>query len=94
MAVCVSVRGFTRPICQWANHVNIGPALQTTSKGFSGQEDWRANPNESLASGRVEFISFSIGEEDGTMIALVDLTNLLAEQFRAEDGGSSVSVRT
>jgi purine-binding chemotaxis protein CheW len=36
--------------------------LQTT-KGSSGQEDWRANPNESLTSGRVEFISFSIGEE-------------------------------
>jgi purine-binding chemotaxis protein CheW len=43
--------------------VNSEPALQTTSKGSSGQEDWRQNPNESLASGRVEFISFSIGEE-------------------------------
>jgi purine-binding chemotaxis protein CheW len=43
--------------------MNIEPASQTTSKGSSGQEDWRANPNESLTSGRVEFISFSIGEE-------------------------------
>src|SRR6202140_3488958 len=33
------------------------------TKGPLGQEDWRANPNESLASGRVEFISFSIGDE-------------------------------
>ena len=43
--------------------MNSQPALQTTSKGSTGQEDWRANPNESLTSGRVEFISFSIGEE-------------------------------
>ena len=43
--------------------MNSQPVLQTTSKGSSGQEDWRANPNESLTSGRVEFISFSIGEE-------------------------------
>jgi purine-binding chemotaxis protein CheW len=43
--------------------MNIDPASQATSKGSSGQEDWRANPNESLTSGRVEFISFSIGEE-------------------------------
>ena len=43
--------------------MNSEPSLQTTSKGSPGQEDWRANPNESLASGRVEFISFSIGEE-------------------------------
>src|ERR1700736_6249116 len=45
------------------NNVNIDPALQTTSKGSAGQEDWRANSNESLVSGRVEFISFSIGDE-------------------------------
>jgi purine-binding chemotaxis protein CheW len=44
-------------------NVNSAPALQTTSKGSSGQEDWRQTPNESLASGRVEFISFSIGDE-------------------------------
>jgi purine-binding chemotaxis protein CheW len=43
--------------------VNSEPAAQTNSKGAPGQEDWRANPNESLASGRVEFISFSIGAE-------------------------------
>ena len=43
--------------------MSIEPALQTTSKGSPGQEDWRANPNESLTAGRVEFISFSIGEE-------------------------------
>jgi purine-binding chemotaxis protein CheW len=43
--------------------VNREPALQTMTKGPLGQEDWRANPNESLASGRVEFISFSIGDE-------------------------------
>jgi purine-binding chemotaxis protein CheW len=46
-----------------ANNVKSEPAIQTTSKGSAGQEDWRANPNESLASGRVEFISFSIGDE-------------------------------
>ena len=39
------------------------PAIQATSKNSSGQDDWRSNPNEQLASGRVEFISFSIGEE-------------------------------
>jgi purine-binding chemotaxis protein CheW len=43
--------------------VNSQPALQTTSKGSPSHEDWRQNPNESLASGRVEFISFSIGNE-------------------------------
>src|SRR5258708_16942469 len=43
--------------------MNIEPSLQTTSKGSTSQEDWRANPDDSLASGRVEFISFSIGEE-------------------------------
>ena len=43
--------------------MNTEPALQTTSKSSSGQEDWRQNPNESLTSGRVEFISFSIGDE-------------------------------
>jgi purine-binding chemotaxis protein CheW len=43
--------------------VNIEPALQATSNGSLGQQDCRANPNESLASGRAEFISFSIGEE-------------------------------
>ena len=42
--------------------MNSQSVLQT-SKGSSGQEDWRANPNESLTAGRVEFISFSIGEE-------------------------------
>src|SRR3979411_1409429 len=43
--------------------MNGEPALQTTSKGSPGQEDWRQNPNESLTSGRVESISFSIGDE-------------------------------
>src|SRR6202035_1196831 len=43
--------------------MNSDAALQTTSKGSSAQEDWRANPDQSLTSGRVEFISFSIGEE-------------------------------
>jgi purine-binding chemotaxis protein CheW len=43
--------------------VNSEPAVQINSKGSAGQEDWRANPNESLTSGRVEFISFSIGDE-------------------------------
>jgi purine-binding chemotaxis protein CheW len=42
--------------------VNSEPAFQT-SKGTSGQEDWRASSNENVASGRVEFISFSIGDE-------------------------------
>jgi purine-binding chemotaxis protein CheW len=45
------------------NSMKVEAASQTTPKGSSGQEDWRANPNESLTSGRVEFISFSIGEE-------------------------------
>jgi purine-binding chemotaxis protein CheW len=53
----------TRPIIQRANSVNIEPPLQTTSKGSAGQDDWRARSHESAASGRVEFISFSIGEE-------------------------------
>src|SRR5258708_30277139 len=43
--------------------MNIEPSLQTTSKGSTSQEDWRASSSESSASGRVEFISFSIGEE-------------------------------
>src|ERR1700739_4505872 len=43
--------------------MNNEPALQARSKNSSGQDDWRSNPNEQLASGRVEFISFSIGEE-------------------------------
>ncbi len=34
-------------------------ALQTKASS----EDWRAKPGESATSGRVEFISFSIGEE-------------------------------
>lgn len=38
------------------------PALQSTAKATAGQEEGRAQP-ESVASGRVEFISFSIGEE-------------------------------
>jgi purine-binding chemotaxis protein CheW len=47
----------------WADIVSNEPALQATAKNSSGQDDWRSNPNEQLASGRVEFISFSIGEE-------------------------------
>jgi purine-binding chemotaxis protein CheW len=43
--------------------VNSEPALQTKPKGSASQEDWRANSSETLASGRVEFISFSIGDE-------------------------------
>ena len=42
--------------------MNSEPAFQT-SKGTSGQEDWRASSNETVASGRVEFISFSIGDD-------------------------------
>ncbi|SRR5579883_170764 len=45
------------------NSVSKEPALQATSKGSAGQDDWRSNHNESVSSGRVEFISFSIGEE-------------------------------
>jgi purine-binding chemotaxis protein CheW len=52
-----------QPIFDGANSVNIEPAQQATSKSSSGQEDWRANPSQSLTSGRVEFISFSIGDE-------------------------------
>jgi purine-binding chemotaxis protein CheW len=43
--------------------VNSETAPQTTSKSSAGQEDWRASSNQSLTSGRVEFISFSIGDE-------------------------------
>jgi purine-binding chemotaxis protein CheW len=43
--------------------MNSEPELQTSLKGYSSHEGWRTNPNESLASGRVEFISFSIGDE-------------------------------
>ena len=43
--------------------MNSDPALHNSSKGSPGQEDWRAKPNEFRTSGRVEFISFSIGEE-------------------------------
>jgi purine-binding chemotaxis protein CheW len=42
--------------------VSNEPALQSTAKVSAGQEDSRTKP-ESVASGRVEFISFSIGEE-------------------------------
>jgi purine-binding chemotaxis protein CheW len=45
------------------NSVSKEPAFQSTSKGAAGQDDWRQNPSEAFASGRVEFISFSIGEE-------------------------------
>ena len=41
-----------RPILEM-NSVNIEPALQATSTGSASQEDWRANPNESLTAGRV-----------------------------------------
>jgi purine-binding chemotaxis protein CheW len=43
--------------------MNSEPELQTSLEGYSSHEGWRTNPNESLASGRVEFISFSIGDE-------------------------------
>ncbi|HEY4403951.1 MAG TPA: chemotaxis protein CheW [Xanthobacteraceae bacterium] len=43
--------------------MNSEPALCNPSKESPGPEDWRANPKESPSSGRVEFISFSIGEE-------------------------------
>jgi len=46
----------------WTDIVSNEPALQSTAKAPAGQEDWRSKP-ESVASGRVEFISFSIGEE-------------------------------
>ena len=42
--------------------MNTEAAVQTNTKGAAGQDDWRSKP-ESVASGRVEFISFSIGEE-------------------------------
>jgi purine-binding chemotaxis protein CheW len=45
------------------NSVSNEPAFQSTQKGPAGQDDWRSNHSESIASGRVEFISFSIGEE-------------------------------
>jgi purine-binding chemotaxis protein CheW len=44
--------------CWWANIVN-----NESAKGAPGQDDWRSKPGESATSGRVEFISFSIGEE-------------------------------
>jgi purine-binding chemotaxis protein CheW len=39
------------------------PATQSTAAGSSNQDDWRTGPNGTAASGRVESISFSIGEE-------------------------------
>ena len=39
------------------------PASQSTAAGSSNQDDWRTGPNGTAASGRVESISFSIGEE-------------------------------
>ena len=42
--------------------MNIEPAPQTTSNS-SNQDNWRANPDGSTASSRVESISFSIGDE-------------------------------
>ncbi len=44
-------------------NVNSEPVSQTASKSSAGQEDWRASSNQSPTSGRVEFISFSIGDE-------------------------------
>jgi hypothetical protein len=58
-----------RPIFLRANGVNSEHALHTTSKGSSGQ--------------RVDFLSGLVTIE-GTMIALVDLPNLLAEQFQTQ----------
>jgi purine-binding chemotaxis protein CheW len=43
--------------------VNIEPALPTTSNNSSNHDNGRANPNGSVASSRVETISFSIGDE-------------------------------
>src|SRR3974390_225137 len=45
------------------NSVSNEPAIHASSKGSAGQDDWRSNQSESLGSGRVEVISFSIGEE-------------------------------
>jgi purine-binding chemotaxis protein CheW len=41
----------------------VSNEVASQSKNSPGAEDWRSNSNESAASGRVEFISFSIGEE-------------------------------
>jgi purine-binding chemotaxis protein CheW len=43
--------------------VSNEPAIQTATTSPSSQDDWRAGPNGAAASGRVESISFSIGEE-------------------------------
>jgi purine-binding chemotaxis protein CheW len=43
--------------------VNIEPALPATSNNSSNHDNGGANPSGSAASGRVETISFSIGDE-------------------------------
>ena len=45
------------------NSVSNEPSFQAASKSPNGQEDWRSNHSDTVTSGRVEFISFSIGEE-------------------------------
>jgi purine-binding chemotaxis protein CheW len=43
--------------------VNIEPARQSTPKSPLHQDDGRSTPDASVVSGRAEFISFSIGDE-------------------------------
>jgi chemotaxis signal transduction protein len=71
--------------------LNIESVQQTTAKGPAHHDGERSPGEGQAASSRVESISFSIGDEqygvlsglvtiEGTMIALVDLPNLLSEQ--------------
>jgi purine-binding chemotaxis protein CheW len=45
------------------NAVNTEPVQQTTAKAQGGQDNWRPAADGAAGSSRVEFISFSIGEE-------------------------------
>jgi purine-binding chemotaxis protein CheW len=61
-AVCVSVRVRDRSI-DGQNSVNIEPALQTNSTSSSSHDNGRSTADGPGSSGRVETISFSIGDE-------------------------------
>ena len=45
------------------NAVNVEPAQQTAARASSEQDSWRSAADGATGSSRVEFISFSIGEE-------------------------------
>src|SRR5260370_27528046 len=43
--------------------MNSEPAPQTALKAYANQDDWRPAPNGSAGGGRMQSISFSIGED-------------------------------